>query len=125
MHSHLRIVAFLQVGRALLLGFGAVAAFFGMGLGAVGTLLVGDIFTSIGLGIGAVLTGLFMGALALASLVVGLGLLGRKGWARYVAILLSLFGLFNWPVGTIISGYTLWVLFHDDTKRMFSSPTYA
>jgi hypothetical protein len=125
MHSHLRIVAFLQVGRALLLGFGAVAAFFGMGLGAVGTLLVGDIFTSIGLGIGAVLTGLFMGALALASLVVGLGLLGRKGWARYVAILLSLFGLFNWPVGTIISGYTLWVLFHDDTKRMFNSPTYA
>lgn len=125
MHSHLRIVAFLQIGRSLLFGFGALAAFFGMGLGAVGTLLVGDIFTSIGLGIGAVLTGLFMGALALASLFVGLGLLGRKGWARYAAILLSLLGLFNWPVGTIISGYTLWVLFHDDTKRMFSSPAYA
>jgi hypothetical protein len=125
MHSHLRVVAFLQIGRALLLAFGAVASFLGMGLGAVGTLLVGDIFTSLGLGIGAVLTGLFMGALALASLFVGLGLLGRKSWARYVAVVLALFGLFNWPLGTIMSVYTLWVLFHEDTKRSFGSTTYA
>ena len=125
MHSHIRVVAFIQIGRALLLAFGAVAAFLGMSLGAVGTLLVGDVFTSFGLGLGAIVTMLFMGALAVASLVVGLGLLAHKSWARYVSILLSLFALVNWPVGTILGGYSLWALFHDDTKRLFAGPTYA
>jgi hypothetical protein len=125
MLTHVRIVAFIQIGRALLLALGAVGAFFGMGLGAVGTLLVGDLFTSLGLGIGAIVTALVMGTLAVASGLVGLGLLAHKSWARYLTILLSLLALFNWPVGTLLGGYSLWVLFHDETKRLFSSPVYA
>lgn len=125
MQTHIRIVAFIHIGRAALLALGAVGSFLGMTLGAVGTLLVGDIFTSFGLGIGAVLTAVVLGALALASLFVGLGLLAHKSWARWVAVLISLVSLFNWPVGTLLSGYSLWVLFHDDAKRLFATPTYA
>ncbi|MCU0647345.1 MAG: hypothetical protein MUF00_05090 [Gemmatimonadaceae bacterium] len=125
MHTHVRIVALLQIARAALIGLGAIGSFFGMALGALGSLAVGDLFTSFGLGLGAVLSALIMGTIAVASLVVGLGLLAHKSWARYVAILLSMLSLFNWPVGTILGGYSLWVLFHDETKRLFAGHAYA
>ncbi len=125
MQTHLRIVAFIQIGRALLFALGAVGSFFGMGLGAVGTLLVGDLFTSLGLGIGAIVSALVMGTLAIGSGIVGLGLLAHKSWARYLTIVFSLVALFNWPVGTLLGGYSLWVLFHDETKPLFTAPAYA
>ncbi|MCU0634415.1 MAG: hypothetical protein MUE41_06045 [Gemmatimonadaceae bacterium] len=126
MHTHVRIVAILQIVRAALIGLGAIGSFFGMALGALGSLAVGDLFTSLGLGIGAFVSALIMGTIAVLSLIVGLGLLAHKSWARYVAIVLSLFSLFNWPVGTVLGGYSLWVLLHGETKRLFEgTTTYA
>lgn len=55
------------------------------------------------------------------NLIAGLGLLAYQGWARYLAMILSIFDLFNLPVGTAVGLYTLWVLMHDDVIRHFGA----
>jgi hypothetical protein len=31
----------------------------------------------------------------------------------------SAFRLFRWPWGTLFGGYSIWVLTHDETRRLF------
>ena len=42
--------------------------------------------------------------------LAGWGLLERRPWARVLAIVLSIFALFKFPIGTALGIYTLWVL---------------
>jgi len=46
----------------------------------------------------------------LLELVIGAGLLGGRGWARLCVIVLSILYLFSVPIGTVLGGYSLWVL---------------
>ena len=36
-------------------------------------------------------------------------------------ILVSIFGLFSWPIGTLFSIYSLWVLFNSETTMLFKA----
>lgn len=68
---------------------------------------------------------IFMAAfalIALLNLVAGIGLLARKRWARTLGIAAAILTLFNFPVGTIIGAYALWVLFHSDTVAELEPP---
>jgi hypothetical protein len=56
---------------------------------------------------------------ALFYFIVGFGLLKGKNWARIIAIILAIFGLFNIPIGTIISIIILIYLFKADVKAYF------
>lgn len=47
---------------------------------------------------------------AVACLAAGWGLLERESWARLLAIVLAIVSLFNFPLGTALGIYTLWVL---------------
>lgn len=58
--------------------------------------------------------------LMIPSIVIGLALLQFRGWARVSGILLSVFQLLNLPFGTILSFYSLWVLFSDDADMIFN-----
>ncbi len=51
----------------------------------------------------------FIGFAAIG-LIVGWGLLERQPWARTMAIVLGVIGLFEPPFGTALGVYTLWVL---------------
>lgn len=80
--------------------------------------------------IGASVLGLTGGAvfifflcLAIPSILAGWGLLSYKPWARILAIVLSVIGLINIPMGTMVGIYGLWVLFHKETETLFSAPT--
>jgi hypothetical protein len=53
--------------------------------------------------------------------MAGFGLLNHRPWARNVIIIVSAFRLFRWPFGTIFGAYSLWVLFHDETRSIFNS----
>ena len=48
--------------------------------------------------------------LAAGGILVGRGLLKHEGWARGVALVLSVLALFHPPFGTALGIYTLWVL---------------
>ena len=56
-------------------------------------------------GVGGVLI-----AVAVAGALAGWGLMERRAWARMLAIVLGVLGLFNLPFGTALGIYTLWVL---------------
>ncbi len=63
--------------------------------------------------------GFLMLILALPSLLAGYGLLKGRSWGRPLAIVVGILGIFNFPVGTLIGAYTLWVLLQDDAATYF------
>ena len=58
---------------------------------------------------------------AIALLLAGWGLLGLKGWARWLAFILAIFGLFAFPIGTVIGALIIWYLLKDDVREAFES----
>ena len=64
----------------------------------------------------------FFLCLGIPSVLAGWGLLTFKGWARILAIILSALGLINFPIGTLLGIYGLWVLFNKETEALFASP---
>jgi hypothetical protein len=55
----------------------------------------------------------------LPSLLAGWGLLRYRSWARVLTMILSFCDLFSFPLGTALGTYSLWVLFHPETIRLF------
>jgi hypothetical protein len=54
--------------------------------------------------------GLLMVLLAVPGLLAGYGLLKHKSWARMWAMIIAVLGLANFPFGTVIGVYALFVL---------------
>jgi len=118
MRQHIDIVAWLHIGFGILgLGFAFLG---GAVLGALG-LLSGDAEAA---GILMVIGGfvvVFAGLLSVPSLVAGWGLLRRKHWARMLTLILSFLNLLNFPIGTLMGGYSMWVLMNDESRRILES----
>jgi len=53
--------------------------------------------------------------------VAGWGVLRWKFWARFLAGVVALFGLLAFPVGTLINGYILYLLFSKKGATVFSA----
>jgi len=63
--------------------------------------------------------GAFLSVTALAGLAAGWGLLDRRPWARTLAIVLGIIKLVEFPVGTALGIYTLWVLLSAGTETEY------
>ena len=63
--------------------------------------------------------GVFLLAISLPGLVAGIGLLKFQPWARILAIVLSALHLVNFPFGTAVGIYGLYVLLSDEGSRLF------
>jgi hypothetical protein len=59
---------------------------------------------------------------SVVGIVAGAGVLTRKRWGRVLMLVISFFNLLRIPVGTILGGYSIWVLMHDETIRLFDTP---
>jgi len=59
--------------------------------------------------------------LSLPGLVIGIGLVQFRPWARVAGIILSALDLFNVPFGTALGIYGLWVLLNRETEQMLTS----
>jgi hypothetical protein len=55
----------------------------------------------------------------IVGLIVGVGLLMRKSWARMLAIVVGILGLIDMPFGTALGIYTLWVLLPADSETEY------
>jgi hypothetical protein len=125
MDTHVKVLGALQVAcGAIGLLLAALMVFvFGGAAGIVGA--SGDPEAAIAVPIIG-LTGLALVAvLAMTSLpgiIVGVGLLRLRPWARIAGIVISIIALVMIPFGTIVGAYGLWVLFSKDTERLFGSP---
>jgi hypothetical protein len=58
--------------------------------------------------------------LGLPGLIGGWGLLNYRSWARILVIVLSALNLLNFPIGTLLGIYGLWVLFNKESERLFT-----
>jgi hypothetical protein len=106
--------------------------------GLLGALFVTVVFGTLGAMIGASqesdaaigvavigLTGIavtiYLVVTSVASVLCGWGLLQRRRWARILGIVLSAVSLINFPIGTALGIYGLWVLFNKQTEAMFGT----
>ena len=123
METHVKVLGALQIamGTIGLVSALALVLVFGVASSAVG--LSGDPDAAIALPIigitGMALVG-FLVALSLPGIVVGIGLIQLRPWARIAGIVLSILGMMMIPFGTIVGVYGVWVLFSKDTERLFS-----
>lgn len=67
--------------------------------------------------------GAFMALVAAPGLFAGIGLLRRQAWGRVLALIVGLFQLPGFPVGTALGLYTFWVLFQDAAPGYFARET--
>lgn len=73
-----------------------------------------------------VVMGLFLAALAVVFLLVAKGLWDRRDWARVAGIVIGAVSLFAFPVGTLIGGFTIYVLaFEKEAIALFGPPRAA
>lgn len=68
---------------------------------------------------------ILMVVVAAPSLVAGIALFNNKNWARKIALVLSIFYLFFFPVGTILALVSLVLLFQDEKSYTNTQGTGA
>jgi len=127
MDTHVKVLAVLEIAMSAfgLLGAIVLMLIFGGAMGSVGASGNSDAAFALPI-IG--LTGMalvsFLLVLSLPGLVVGIGLLKLRPWARIAGIVMSIVGMMAVPFGTALGIYGLWVLFSRETERLFT-PTVA
>ncbi len=116
MKQHVTIVAALNIGFGLIKFLVAAIVFLAV---VGGGLISGDAealaITAI---VGPAVASLLV-LLAVPGIIGGVGLLKGKSWARILVLILAVFNLIDFPVGTAISVYTVWVLLHKNTAELF------
>jgi hypothetical protein len=127
MAQHVRILGILHIVFG---GLGVLAAIFVLlifgGISAVVGLSdhSSDSLTAIPiLGIIGGFVFILVLVLSLPGLIIGIGLMQFKPWARIAGIILSALDLVSVPpFGTALGIYGLWVLLNIETERMFAPP---
>jgi hypothetical protein len=116
MDTHIKLLGWLNIALGIL-GL-LVAVFIFTILIGVG-LISGDNDAMIVLGIVATFVGGLLGVLSIPGIIAGYGLLRRQMWARYLALVVGFLSLFNVPLGTLVGGYTIWVLLPEEAAVAF------
>jgi hypothetical protein len=116
MEKHVTIVAALQIGWSILgLVFGLFLLIL---LGTLGT-ISGDEEALVILPLIGVLLGGTLIILSALGILGGFGLLKYRNWARILILVLSALDLLNFPLGTALAVYTVWVLVQGETAQLF------
>ena len=118
MRTHIKVVGWIHICFSFLKLLAAAGVLFG---GLLGGFMSGSLSTLMISGASSVAIAIVMGVIAMFGLIAGFAFLSYRPWARYLLILVSILGLFNWPLGTLFSIYSLWVLFHSETTALFGA----
>ncbi len=119
MRDHVRILGILNIvmgGLTALIGI-VVFVILG-GIAGTGQLDNPDVPAPLIAGIGFAI-GVFFLILAAPSIIGGWGLLNFRPWARILVIIVSILHLLNFPFGTALGVYGLWVLLSEQGRRLF------
>jgi len=113
---HLSVLGWLYIlGNAVFLAIGILGVVFLAGIGVVSedpeAFKVLSVIGSVG--------AIFFTVLAVPGLIAGVGLLKRRSWARILALVIAVLSLFNFPIGTAVSIYAIWVLLQTDVSEYF------
>ncbi|MCX6134014.1 MAG: hypothetical protein NTU47_09405 [Ignavibacteriales bacterium] len=117
MENHVTTVGALSIGLsifAILIGGFVFVLLAGIGY-VVQDEEAAPILSIIGLAVGT-----FFFIISIPGIIGGIGLLKRREWARVLVLITSALHLLNFPIGTAIGGYSIWVLVNPDTIRLFN-----
>jgi hypothetical protein len=126
MTTHVKVLAvlylvfsglFLLTAILIMIALGGAAAILGTAAPSEETAIALPI-----IGITGTALFIFFLALALPGLATGWGLLNFRPWARILGIVVSAINLLNFPFGTLLGVYGLWVLLSKETEPLFTSP---
>jgi hypothetical protein len=116
LQTHVPIVGWLLIvtnSLFLLLAAFLFALLVGIGV-AIGDPETGRIMNIVGTSLAALLT-----VLGIPGIVAGAGVLARRSWGRVLAIVVAVLSLLNFPIGTIIGIYAIWVLLQEEAATYF------
>ena len=120
LHMHVQIVGWLNiVANSIFLLLGTCGFVFFVGMGFFAAADSGDAVALPILGLVGAVGLIFFAVLSLPGLLAGYGLLKGKKWGQILGIVDGFLSLFNFPVGTILGGYTLFVLFQNSANDYF------
>lgn len=117
MKEHINILGWIFIvyhalGIVVVIALSGVMMGFGIlndnveGLGIIA--LIGSIFL------------MFMTVMIIPGIIAGIFLRKFKNWARILTLVLAFLYLFDFPLGTILGVYALWVLLKDETAPLFN-----
>ncbi len=132
MDTHIRIAGMIHLVLGLIgvlsgvLSLGVFLLVGGLGAAASIPDRLSDAVAVVGvLGMIGLMVGAAIACLGLPELIAGYGLLKRRPWAPAVALLVSFFQLFAFPVGTAIAAYTGWVLLSEEGQSAYRLGDYG
>jgi hypothetical protein len=124
METHVKILAILKIvfGSLGILAALVIFLVFGLAAGVIqseaGHNREAELGASIMVGVGIFII-FFLLLLSIPDIIAGYGLFQHAEWARILAIVLAIFDLIAFPIGTALGVYGLWVLFNEETVAMF------
>jgi hypothetical protein len=120
LQMHVQIAGWLNiVANGILLLLGLCGFVFLVGIGIFAAADSGDAVAMPILGLTGTVALVLFAVVGLPGMLAGYGLLKRKKWGQILGIVVGLLSLFNFPIGTAIGGYTLFVLFQNSAKDYF------
>lgn len=128
MDTHVKVLAILQI---VLGALGIMAALFVVLIfgGVAGLVAVsGDRDAALAvpiIGMLGTVAVTFILLMAVPGIIVGIGLLKLRPWARVFGIIVSILLLIHFPLGTVVGVYGLWVLLTSETERLFAAKSTA
>jgi O-antigen/teichoic acid export membrane protein len=118
MEKHVSVVAALQIGLGI---FGIIAGIFVLiVLNLIGG-FTGDKDANFVLSLIGNIVAVFMFVLSVPGIIAGIGLLRYREWARILTLVLSVLSLLNFPLGTAVGIYSIWVLAQEETVTLFKT----
>jgi hypothetical protein len=124
MDMHINILGWLLVGCGILTGmFALMILFAGQVIRHLPIPFPPDVPIGIPHFVGWITSVVGLGSMALAAGVAasGIGLLQYRSWARVLAIIMAVFLLFHFPIGTVVGIYAFWVLFSREGQEYYNT----
>jgi hypothetical protein len=122
MEQHVQVLGWILIAvHAIFLAIGAFVFALLVSIGAVSG--SGDaiaILSLVALGVSAL-----MALLALPGMLAGYGLLHRRPWARVLTIIVGALNIVNFPLGTVLGIYALWILLQQAADDYFNPTSPA
>lgn len=118
MLRHVRTLGILHIVLGI---FGVIVAFIAYMAISIGGIISGDaqaitITQIVGLAVGS-----FLLLLSLPGIIGGWGILHYKIWARILLLVIGCLNLLNFPFGTALGIYTIWVLMNAQSDQAFKA----
>lgn len=117
-YRHIRILGTLHIVFGVL---GVLAAFISYMAISVGGIISGDAEAITITQIVGVAVGSFLLLLSAPGIIGGWGILKFKSWAKILLLVIGFLHLINFPLGTALGAYTIWVLLNHQTDKTFQA----